>query len=327
MSKRRHGSSGQAAVIFTLVMVTLLGALALCTDVALLYFNWAQLQKAADAAAVAGAHYLPNDTTTATSTAYTYANYDGVPASQVLSISFGNGNTTITVQLQRQVNLFFARALGFLNLPVTVQATAEVVPAGGAGNLLPIGLSCTTSDPSSCGMCTTGDPITCQIKYGQLSSDAGNWEPLALNANGANDYRTYMASGYQGPPAITVGESLGVNSEPGNMMGPTLQGLNTRLGDSSYSSGSVGSADVPPPSDLTSVANDSRLVVVPMVQYTGNGKISPVDIMSFALMWIGSVSSDGTINAYFITSGTNPGDLLPNSNVPGSGAYAVTLIQ
>jgi len=49
-------------VILAVVLPTLLGAMALCADVAVFYFNWANLQKAADSAALAGAHYLPNDT-------------------------------------------------------------------------------------------------------------------------------------------------------------------------------------------------------------------------------------------------------------------------
>jgi uncharacterized membrane protein len=44
--------------ILTLFIGVLLGAMALSTDVGLLYFNWMQLQKAADAAALAGAEQL-----------------------------------------------------------------------------------------------------------------------------------------------------------------------------------------------------------------------------------------------------------------------------
>src|SRR6266851_2423800 len=49
---------GQIAVVMTFAIATLLGAMALGTDVAVMYFNWVQLQKGADAAALAGAFYL-----------------------------------------------------------------------------------------------------------------------------------------------------------------------------------------------------------------------------------------------------------------------------
>jgi len=38
----------------TFAIATLLGAMALGTDVAVMYFNWVQLQKGADAAAIGG---------------------------------------------------------------------------------------------------------------------------------------------------------------------------------------------------------------------------------------------------------------------------------
>jgi uncharacterized membrane protein len=55
---------GQIAVVTTFAIATLLGAMALGTDVAVMYFNWVQLQKGADAAALAGAFYLiPSNST------------------------------------------------------------------------------------------------------------------------------------------------------------------------------------------------------------------------------------------------------------------------
>ena len=58
-------------MIFALATVTLVAVMGLCADIGVLYYNWVQLQNTADAAALAGASYLPNDTATATSTAQT----------------------------------------------------------------------------------------------------------------------------------------------------------------------------------------------------------------------------------------------------------------
>ena len=49
---------GQIAVVMTLVIATLVGVMSLGADVGVMYYNWVQLQKGADAAAVAGASYL-----------------------------------------------------------------------------------------------------------------------------------------------------------------------------------------------------------------------------------------------------------------------------
>lgn len=330
-----RNARGQVLVIYTIALVALLGAVALCTDVAVLYFNWGQLQKAADAAAVAGAHYLP-DETQATATAKQYAAMNGVPNSQVISVTFAASDTQITVQLQRNVNLIFARVLNFLNAPVTVQATAEIQPAGGVQGMLPIGLACTGTDPNQdCGTC---NPVTlanasnqvynCQLKYGQVSGAPGNWEPLALGGNGANVYRNSLENGYTG--TLFNNGTVPVSTEPGNMMGPTLQGLGDRLGQSNYPTGggSLGGADVSPPLDSAGNAPiDSRLVVVPMVDFTGAAGKSTVPVLSFALGWIGSVSSDGTINMYFLKQGQTPESVIPDPTAPPTGLQGVALIN
>src|SRR6202140_3464762 len=49
---------GQMAIVFTPALSTLLGVMALGADVGVMYYNWNQLQKGADAAALAGANYL-----------------------------------------------------------------------------------------------------------------------------------------------------------------------------------------------------------------------------------------------------------------------------
>jgi hypothetical protein len=49
---------GQVAALYAVILVTLVGAIALGSDVALMYVNWQHMQKVADAAALAGANYL-----------------------------------------------------------------------------------------------------------------------------------------------------------------------------------------------------------------------------------------------------------------------------
>src|SRR5208337_1912417 len=58
--RRREWTAGQTMPLLALVIVGLLGSVSLCTDVAVDYYNWAQLRKAADAAVLAGANYLPD---------------------------------------------------------------------------------------------------------------------------------------------------------------------------------------------------------------------------------------------------------------------------
>jgi uncharacterized membrane protein len=55
MRHQKRYKRGQMMVVMTLAMVALLGAMAPGTDIGVLYYNWVQLQKGADAAALAGA--------------------------------------------------------------------------------------------------------------------------------------------------------------------------------------------------------------------------------------------------------------------------------
>src|SRR6516225_815849 len=73
----RRLSRGQAVVILAAVLPGLVGSLALGTDVSILYYNWSLLRKGIDAATLAGAAYLPNNPTSATSTANSYATQNG----------------------------------------------------------------------------------------------------------------------------------------------------------------------------------------------------------------------------------------------------------
>src|SRR5258707_10846483 len=86
MKKRVIGKSrGQVMVLYAGVVAVLLGAIGLCTDVGLMYMNWQQLQKAADAAVLAGANYLPGDPATAISTATAWPLNNSVVASEIVS--------------------------------------------------------------------------------------------------------------------------------------------------------------------------------------------------------------------------------------------------
>jgi hypothetical protein len=66
MKKTFVNSRGQVAVLYAGIAAILIGAIALGSDVAVMYVNWQQMQKTADAAAIAGANYLAGYTFTGT---------------------------------------------------------------------------------------------------------------------------------------------------------------------------------------------------------------------------------------------------------------------
>ena len=120
-------SKGQMFVLYALAATALLGCVAMGTDVAIMYFNWASMQRAVDAAALAGANYLPEDTSTAASKATSYGQLNGLTASEIATPTFnGPTNDTITVSASRTVQYNFARVLGMTSQLIQVSATAQI---------------------------------------------------------------------------------------------------------------------------------------------------------------------------------------------------------
>jgi Flp pilus assembly protein TadG len=273
---KRLLSRGQTVVMLTLLIPILLGAVALGADVAVFYYNWGRLQRAADAAALAGGSFLPRDTTSATSTAIKYAGLNGVSSGQVTSVSFGSGNTTITVKVQRTVPYMFARVLGLVSNPVRASATAAVTTAGSATGAMPIGLNSNT--PYSKGQAIA-------MHSGRVAP--GDWDGLALGCSGASCYQNNLTNGYSG--TITVGDML--TSEPGATVGPTDKGINARI-QNGLAFDSTASA-------TNFQTGDPRAVIVPVVSWNGCTGNCTVPVVTFAAVWINSVSGK-TINATFI---------------------------
>ena len=102
---------GQIIPLFSIGCVALLGAIALGVDVAVMYFNWEGMQKAVDAAALAGANLLPEQPNAAQATATTIALSNGLLATEVNAVVSAD-DETITVSASRNVPYFFGRALG-----------------------------------------------------------------------------------------------------------------------------------------------------------------------------------------------------------------------
>lgn len=296
-------------VIVALALVALLGAIALCTDESIIYFNWSELRNAADSSVMAGASYLPGNPSIAVSTADDFAQKNGIATSEIVSTQVSNNNTEITIVLRRIVPYYFARVLGLVSAPVQVTATAGIQPTGGYGgngsNFLPIGLDCPSGSCYSQGATVT-------LKQDQLGP--GNWSPLALDANGGATYRDQVQNGYQGAP-INVGDY--VSTEPGNLVGPTKQGFDYRIEQSAAMNLGDGPSNPNP--------SDPRVVEVPMVDFTNvNGK-SQVLVTGFAELWISSIDGSGTLTATFISA--VGGDNIPSPTAPNYQSYAPVMLD
>lgn len=298
---------GQIAVALIMIIVPLLGAIGLGADLAVLYFNWMQLQKGADAAVLAAAGYLPNHTSQAQSTAQTYANRNGVKTGEITSTTIAPDNLSISMSTSRTVPYYFLTLLGVSSGSVKPTATAGIKQnTESARGLIPVGLPCSTSNCNY-----TAGTLYHLVQAGTNGGGSwnvgpGNWGRLALGAQGATQFLSNLENGYQG--SINVGDQI--DAEQGQVNGPTDAGVSLRVSDGMAVNGSVSN-----PTLATVPAYDPRLVAIPLVDFTGvNGNSVTVPVIGFALMWLDSYTSQGpnkTLNAYFL--GTVPITSVPSS--------------
>ncbi len=321
---------GQFLVIYTMVLFGLLAAVALCSNIAYLYLNYVQLQKCADAAALAGAEYLPWDPSQAPTTATQYVGINGKAGDQIVSPTpqVFNNNLEIKVTLQRTVPLFFTALFGYPSIPIDVTAIAGAQPVGAASCFMPIGFPvCTGSGGTDC---YSQDLQSCTLQtftYNNNQVGPGNWDWLSFCGNGAQVLQQNLDYGAC-CSTVSIGSLVSINTKPGNTVS-AVQGLKDRLSRSCYSDSYVpcpGASTYCTANGVTT--EDSRLVLVPVVDFSQANGMQQVPIIKFVSVWITSASVQSgvvTIQAYLISG--DPAIGSPDPNAPNGGAYAVRLLQ
>lgn len=128
MKRILRDQKGAVLVMVSLALAVLFGFTALAVDIGAAAAERRSLVTAADAAALAGAQYLPGDTGQAVAQAKAYArkNVRGL-TDQDISVSFEEFNKRILVTVDREINTLFAGALKpeFRNMRVRAFAAAE----------------------------------------------------------------------------------------------------------------------------------------------------------------------------------------------------------
>jgi hypothetical protein len=136
---RGRGESGAVAIIVGLMLPVLLGFAGLALDLGHWYLTGNQEQKAADAAALAGAVYLPGDPATAISTAKDYAARNGYTADvdTVVTPARETNPVQLRVTIVHTVDNYFTALFGMPRTAISRTAVAEFqgpVPMGSPAN-------------------------------------------------------------------------------------------------------------------------------------------------------------------------------------------------
>ncbi len=287
---------GNVLVLAATSLIAMLGMAALAVDVSYVLTARNQLQSGVDASALAGAAGLLTSQTEATRLATDYAGRNRC-INQALAVNAADitfpAARRIRVRSARQLPLFFAPILGLRTVTINAAAMAELGSLVGVRRLRPFAVP-------------DGFPLhnPVLVKSGQLGAPATNpsfyypvdYPPVNQGdpESGADVYRDNIAEGCD--CIVRINDILQV--EPGNMAGPTRQGVNDLIDTdaNAYWDGStvVNSGY----SGLTS----PRIVILPIYDpaYPPDSGRNTITVTGLAVFFIECISGGGDVYGRFI---------------------------
>ena len=296
--RRRVDERGSVLVVTALAAVAMMGFAALGVDAGRVYSARHRLVDVCDAAAFAAAQNLPEDPATAEDAAWDCLRRNGVdPVTAEVIIS--QANTKVTVTAGRTVAMSFARVIGLDEAEARAVSSAVVTPAGGFRGAQPFGIE---SGPFEYGV-----PYT--LKLGSKEPprpQQGNFHALALGGSGASWYRENIRNGYDG--ILRVGQLI--FTEPGNMTGPTREGLRDRFHRDPYATFETVKSDSP------------RILLVPLVSTFDVCGRTQIEILGFGAFFLEDQSFTGNIRGRFMR-------LVRETDIAGdwSADYGVRIVR
>lgn len=299
---------GVVMVIAALMLTSLMAVTAMVVDTGMVYVTRAQLQKAADAGALAGARTLrltgSQSQAEAVGRQYVASNSNAPYQTAFLS-DLATGRCT--VNLSKEVKFFFAPLIGYTRTIVRVSATAAAWRVTKLKNIVPFGVLEQNFE--------YGQQYT--LKYGAGSDSlqyCGNYEALALGGSGTSDYSRNLKLGYSG--AIAVGDRL--TTEPGNMAGPTQDGVDYRINlcTAGCSYAAQNEADCP------------RVVMVPIIDTLPNGS-GETTVRGFAAFFVEAIDANASTGQKDIVGRFMQWSVTAEASEDGPdfGVYAIKLIE
>jgi len=307
----RKNESGYVLVVVAALLVVLIGFTALATDIGLLYSARTQSQRAADAAALAGAYtFIVNPLAPQPGTAANAAVRTAV-GNTVMGQSIAPGEVSVnvdvddqlvTVDIARSEQAFFARIFNIASTNVGVRAMAEAGLSATVGRCVkPWFIPNTIAAPPGVGACAAcnngqvlidpaqpnrpspyvlgnpallGQPFTVKPKQGQGGGAIapGQYYLIEVLGSGADPYREAIAQ--CSPIQYQCFDSYPV--EPGSKTGPTRQGVLDLIGDPPDKWVSIGQYD-PAPDGPPYFDTSKSLVIAPIVDLCSVSGFCPGD--------------------------------------------------
>jgi len=251
----KRNQRGAALILVVIGMAAILGVAGLALDTGHAMLNKTRLQNAVDAAALAAAKTLDQTADVVLADAAADAMFSvnaGNAGNREIGEAYARGDVTVTVEFSSTLNPFTpgsipaayvrVRAQGF-TMPAWFSAVVGVIEKGAAASAVAgpsptINQACNLMPMMVCGNAAAGAPLfgytpgqpdvlKSSTSNGSWEVGPGNFQLIRLGGTGGAVIRENMAGGYDG--CMTVGDNI--QTEPGNTVGPVVQGFNTRFGD------------------------------------------------------------------------------------------------
>jgi hypothetical protein len=139
MNMFSRNQRGQVVVLTVMFLFGLMGLATLVIDAGSWFRSQRDMQRVADAAALAGAQELPESTSKAYTHAINYTTKNAGPHGATSTVEFPKSNT-IRVHSTRKVDGFFARVFGIDSFTVGATASARALKPGAVRYAAPIGV-------------------------------------------------------------------------------------------------------------------------------------------------------------------------------------------
>lgn len=309
----RDGRSehGQVLLMFVMLMPVLLGMVAMAVDIGGYASDRSTLQHSADAIALAAVQELP-DADAAQSVADQWAlknNIDLADMTVTITGTSTGGTPKVTVQLSRGHDFVFARIFGVEDAQVGARAAATKSSYGGGGFIVPWAVTQETIDNSG-----NGELIT--MKYDSRNVSQGNFGAIRLDGSDSDFYEQAIMYGSTSTVcsiwvsgcdagdcpgsscAETAPECDGSLCRPktGNMTGPTRDGVDYRMDNTSEACDSFAEAFTLTGGDYKlnagcnpfngSGTDSRRVIIIPIIDDFGNGSSDDLEIQGFAMVYL-----------------------------------------
>src|SRR5947209_2355759 len=200
----RADDRGQTLAIVALMLTALFGFMGLVADIGWYELNMVRVQRAADAAALAGVVYLPGNVAGAVTAAQAEAAkngfVNGVNGVTVTSVQDPLNGAVLNVTVSGPVRTFFARLFGVASFTARRNARAEFVlpiPMGSPEDYYGINVLCRNSDtPPACPQVPSATGVGNLAPLGFF----GGVEARGTDRTNGDAYSTY----YNGNPTLNT---------------------------------------------------------------------------------------------------------------------------